>query len=119
MKLENFMLLFKSKKKKEKVDRIYQQKQLYEIFDNIWLEIFQDHKGFYVYCTNKELFGALNDVWFGTVKMRGNCKNEHCFVCEQFGFVFEELVKTNIHYSENLWKVYLNLNEYGFKIEHS
>ena len=59
MKLENFKLLFKSKKI---VDSIYQQKKLYKVFDNIWLEILQDHKGFYVHCTNKELFAALNDV---------------------------------------------------------
>ena len=28
------------------VGSIYQQKNLYEVFDNIWLEILQDHKGF-------------------------------------------------------------------------
>ena len=55
MELENFKLLFKLKKI---VDKIYQQKELYEVFDNIWLEIPQDHGGFYVYCKNKELFGT-------------------------------------------------------------
>ena len=116
MELENIKLLFKSKKI---VDSIYQQKKLYEVFDNIWLEILQHHKDFYVYCRKKELFGALNDVWFRTVKMCGNCKNEHCFICKQLGFVFEELIKTNVHKLKDLQKVYLNLNEYGFKIEHS
>ena len=51
--------------------------------------------------------------------MCGNCKNENCFIYERFGYVFEELIKTNIHKSKSLWKVYLNLNEYGFKIEYS
>ena len=51
--------------------------------------------------------------------MCGHCKNENCFICERFRFVFEEFIKTNVHKSKNLWKVYLNLNEYGFKIEHS
>ena len=34
-------------------------------------------------------------------------------------FFFEELIKTNVHKPKDLWKVYLNLNEYRFKIEHS
>ena len=117
MGLENFKL-FKSKKKKI-VDSMYQQNILHKVFDKIWLEILRNHKGFYVYCTNKKLFGALNDVWLRTVKMCGNCKNENCFIYERFGYVFEELIKTNIHKSKSLWKVYLNLNEYGFKIEYS
>ena len=85
----------------------------------MWLEILQDHRGFYVYCTNKELFGTLNDVLLRTVKMCGNCKNENSFICKHFGFVFEELIQANVHKSKNLWKIYLNLNESRFKIEHS
>ena len=51
--------------------------------------------------------------------MCGNCKNENSFICKHFGFIFEELIQTNVHKSKNLWKVYLNLNESRFKIEHS
>ena len=51
--------------------------------------------------------------------MHGNYKNENCFICNRFGFVFEELIKTNVHKLKNLWEVYLYLNEYEFKIQHS
>ena len=54
-------------------------------------------------------FLAHLNVWLGTVKMCGSCKNENCFICKRFGFVFEELI----------YGKYLNLNEYWFKTEHS
>ena len=29
--------------------------------------------------------------------MCGKCKNENCFKCKGFRFVFEELINTNVH----------------------
>ena len=53
--------------------------------------------------------------------MCGTCTNESCFFCESLKFVFDKFVKTDLHkwkFPNNLWRNYLNLNEYGFKIEH-
>ena len=54
--------------------------------------------------------------------MCGKCTNKNCFFfCERFKFVFDEFIKTNVHiwkFPNILWGIYLNLNEYRFKIEH-
>ena len=44
------------------------------------------------------------------------------FFGEQFEYVFNQLKKYHIHqnkykFPNNLWKVYLNLNKYGFELE--
>ena len=43
------------------------------------------------------------------------------FFCEKLEFVFNEFIKADVHkwkLPNNLWKVYLNLNEHRFKKEH-
>ena len=85
------------------------------------MEIHQNQKGIYVCCSTNELFGAFNDVWMNTIKMCSNCTNEDCVFCEKLEFVFNELIKADVHkwkFPNNLWKVYLNLHEVRFKIEH-
>ena len=114
--MEKFKLLFKSKKI---FDNIHQQKKLYKVFDSIWLEILQNQKGIYVCCTTKELFGALNDVWSRTLRMCGNCMPKDCFVYKWFSYVFEDFGKNDIEKQlpNSLWKVYLNVDKYKFKLE--
>ena len=51
--------------------------------------------------------------------MCGKCTNKNFW--ERFKFVFDKFIKTDVHiwkFPNILWEIYLNLNEYGFKIEH-
>ena len=56
MELENFKLLFKLKKI---IEYIYQNKKLYKVYDNVWLEINQNQKGIYVCCNTAEVLVHL------------------------------------------------------------
>ena len=103
------------------LETMHQQKKLYEVSDNIQLEIHQNEKGIYVCCWTKERFGAFNNVWMSAIKMCSNCTNEDCVFHEKLAFVFKEFIKVDVHkwkFPNNFWKVYLNLNEHRFKIEH-
>ena len=85
------------------------------------MEIHQNQKGIYVCGSTKELFGAFNDAWTSTIKMCRNCTIEDCVFCEKLEFAFNEFIKADVHkckFPNNLWKIYLNLNEPRFKIEH-
>ena len=75
MELENFKLLFKSKKVHE---NIYQNKKLYKVYDNIYLEIHQNQKVIYVCCNTAELFEAFSDIPSYTLKTCGQCIIEKC-----------------------------------------
>ena len=67
MELENFKLLFKSK---NIFENVYQNEKLYEVYDNVWLEIHQNQKGICVSCKTAEVFGAFSDIHSRTLK---NC----------------------------------------------
>ena len=118
IELENFKLLFKSKKI---LENIYQNKKLCEVYDNVWLEIHQNQKGIYVCCNTAELFGAFSDIHSHTLKNCGKCTMEKCIFCEKFNYVSEQFCKVEVHkhqYPNNTWRNYLNQNEYGFELEH-
>ena len=118
MELENFKLLFKSKKI---LENVYQNEKLYKVYDNVWLEIHQNQKGICVCCNTAEVFGAFNDFHSCTLKNCGQCTMENVFFCEKFNYVFEQFCKVEVHkhqYPNDTWRIYLNQNGYSFELEH-
>ena len=51
--------------------------------------------------------------------MCSNCEADNSFYCKRFNFVFNKLKNTdfNITFPNNLWRIYLNMNDYGLEIE--
>ena len=102
MELENFKLLFKLK---QILENVYQNKKLYEVYDNVWLEIHENQKGIYVCCNTAELFGAFSDIHSCTLKSCEQFSMEKCIFCEKH------------QYPNNTWRFYLNQSDYGFELD--
>ena len=103
------------------LDNFCQQKKLYEVFKEVRVEIHKNNKGTYVVLLTKEFLCAFGDVWDRRLKSCRNCEMDGCFFCKRFQYVFNEFSNADIQkhkFLNNLWRVYLNLNEYGFNIEH-
>ena len=112
MELKKFQDQFESR---EVIDQFYSYKKLFKVFEktNIWLEIFENNKGFYV-CVDKL---EVDKIWFGICKLCSLncswCEKKDCYSCQRYDFI-----KKNKKLKLVLWRIYLNTNKYNFELEH-
>ena len=120
MELKKFQDQFESR---EAIDQFYSYKKLFKVFEktNIWLEIFENNKGFYV-CIDKL---EVEKIWFGICKL---C-SLNCSWCEKNRLLFMSKIRFHTKtmlgkqrkrkkFKLVLWRIYLNINKCNFELEH-
>ena len=120
MELKAFHNQFESK---EIVDQFYYHKKLFKTFDkiDIWLEIHQDSKAFYV-CVDKP---EVEKIWLGICKLCSLncswCNKADCYFYQRYNFLrkqYWESKKKKKKLKLVLWRIHLNTNKYNFELEH-
>ena len=79
----------------------------------LWLEIFKDKNGIYIYINRKELDKIYTRICQLPKQGCSCCSRENSYICNRFKFIYEQYM----HYIDNeknkiLWKIYLKTNEY-------
>ena len=104
--------------------QFYYHKKLFKAFDkiDIWLEIHQNSKGFYV-CVDKP---KVEKIWFGICKLCSLycscCNKADCYSCQRFNFIRKQYLESKKKEEEKLklvlCRIYLNTNKYNLELEH-
>ena len=113
MELKKFQDQFESR---EVIDQFYSYKKLFKVFEKtiVWLEIFQNNKGFYV-CVDKL---DMEKIWFGICKLCllncSWCEKIDCYSCQKYNFIKKQCWESKEKEKKLklvLWRIYWNTNK--------
>ena len=107
------------------MDQFCYHKKLFKTFDkiDIWLEIHQNSKGFYV-CVDKP---EVEKIWLGICKLCSLncswCNKADCYLYQRHDFLRKQYWESKKKKKQEklklvLWRIHLNTNKYNFELEH-